>query len=411
MGNGVSVWQAMAGGPLRFVRSSWPWRCLAYLGGSVVLAAAVWAALLAGLLFPPALLLLGVPVGVVERRRLRLLGPPPDTPHTAAPPGVVGWLRRRLGEAATWRELGYTMCLATVLALTDLVGLFVLALCVLPLSTPVVLAVRGRSPVPAADTMPKAWLLSVGVGVPAIVVSIYVLCVLAGAQAGVARWLLTPSAAELNRRVEELDRSRTRLVAAFEAERRRIERDLHDGAQQHLVLLSMTLGRAELELAATPGPVRALVADAREQARQALRGIRELIHGIHPQVLTDLGLRAAVGELAERCPLPVEVAWDLGGDPDRRLPTAIESTAYFVVCEAVTNAVRHARTRRITIAGALSGGRLRVDVIDDGVGGADANRGSGLRGLHDRVAVLGGTLAVTSPTGGPTTVHLELPCR
>jgi signal transduction histidine kinase len=367
--------------------------------------------LLAGVLFPPALVLIGVPVGAVERRRLRVLGRAPDSPHAAVPPGLGAWLRRRLGESATWRELGYTLCLAWVLVVADLVGMFALVVCGVLVTAPVFVAAGGRSPFPAVDTMPKAWTLGLGVGLPAVVVVLYALCVLAAAQAAFARWLIAPTETELNRQVEELDRSRTRLVDAFEAERRRIERDLHDGAQQHLVLLSMTLGLAALELADGGGRARALVVEAREQARQALTEIRELIHGIHPQVLTDLGLRAAVGELAERCPLPVEVEWDLDAEPDRRLPAAVESTAYFVVCEAVTNAVRHAQAHRVTVAGGVAGGRLLVTVTDDGVGGADPARGSGLRGLVDRVAVMVGTLVVTSPIGGPTSVRLELPCR
>lgn len=411
MGDGSSVWRAMAGNPLRFVLSLWPWRCLAYLFSTVVLAVAVWGTLLAGLLFPPALVLIGVPVGVVERWRLRLLDQAPDSPHAVVPAGLSVWLRRRLHERATWRELGYTLCLAAVLVTVDLVGMFVLVACGVWAAAPVFVAVDGHTPFPAVEMMTKAWTLGVGVGLPAVVVVLYALCVLAAAQAAFARWLLAPTEAELNHRVEELDRSRTRLVNAFEAERRRIERDLHDGAQQHLVLLSMTLGMAALELADDGGRARALVIDAHEQARQALTEIRELIHGIHPQVLTDLGLRAAVGELAERCPLPVEMEWELDAEPDRRLPAAVESTAYFVVCEAVTNAVRHAQARGVTVAGRVADGRLLVSVTDDGVGGADPARGSGLRGLVDRVSVMAGTLVITSPIGGPTSVGLELPCR
>ncbi len=411
MASGGSVWRAMAGNPLRFVLSRWPWRCLAYLAGTVAVALAVCGVLLAGVLFPPALVLVGVPVGAVERWRLRLLDRAPASPHAAAPPGLVGWLRRRLGESATWRELGYTLCLASALLVADLVGIFALLVCGLWAAAPVFVGIGDQALIPALDTMPKAWTLGLGVGLLAIAVVLYALCVLAAAQATFARWLLAPTETELGRRVEELDRSRTRLVNAFEAERRRIERDLHDGAQQHLVLLSMTLGLAAVELADDGGRARALVVEAGAQARQALTEIRELIHGIHPQVLTDLGLRAALGELAERCPLPVEVEWGRDAGPGRRPPAAVESTAYFVVCEAVTNAVRHARARRVTVAGGVADGRLLVTVTDDGVGGADPARGSGLRGLVDRVAVMAGTLVITSPIGGPTGVRLELPCR
>jgi signal transduction histidine kinase len=240
--------------------------------------------------------------------------------------------------------------------------------------------------------------------VPLTVVGLYGLGAVAGTQAAFARRLLAPRDSELRRRVEELAGSRGRLLNAFEAERRRIERDLHDGAQRHLVLLAMTLGLARLEQ--EPARAAALLDDAQRQARQALAALRELIHGIHPQVLTDLGLAAAVGELAERCRVPVVVDLPLL----RRLPAAVETTAYFVVCEALTNAVRHADASQVTVSGRLTGSRLTVTVSDDGTGGADPTAGTGLRGLADRTAVMDGTLTVTSPAGGPTTLRVDLPC-
>jgi signal transduction histidine kinase len=405
------VWAAMAGNPVRFLLSGWPWRCLAYICGTVAFAAAAWSSVL---VFPPGLVLLGVPVGALERWRLRLVDPLPATsPHTQARPGAGGWLRRRLSESATWRELGYAICLLTVLLVVDVVALFILVLAVLLLLLPLVMAVGGgvlvdiRLGSAAVDSIGEAFLVSALIGLPGTVVVLYALCVLAAGQAAFARWLTAPAEIGLSRQVDELTASRTRLVDAFEAERRRIERDLHDGAQQHLVLLTMNLGLIDAELGTDNPPASALVAEARRQARQALVAIREQIRGIHPQILTDLGLRAALGELAERCPVPVDIDLVLTG----RLPAAVESTAYFVVSEALTNAVRHAAAGRITIDGALTGDLLVVTVTDDGRGGADPSHGTGLRGLVDRVAVLAGTLVVASPAGGPTTVRVELPCH
>ena len=389
--DGASLWRALAGRPFRFLLSPWPWRCVVYLAGSLL----VGCLCLPFLLFPPALPLLARPIAVVERWRLRRFEPVPVE-------GRTGWLR----------ECGYLLVLVSVVLLLDGTGFFALFLCALFLSVPVFLLidptlVNADAGSHAIDTMPEALAFSLGVAVPVMVLIVYGLSVLAGAQAAFARWLLVPTEAELARKLEEVSTSRSRLVGAFEAERRRIERDLHDGAQQHLVLLTMTLGMAQAQLRGTEGTANDLVGEARAQARQALAAIRELIHGIHPQVLTDLGLRAALEELAERCPVPMEIDLDLDG----RLPAEVESTAYFVVVEAVTNAVRHADPHRITVAGDVHSGRLRLTVTDDGRGGADPAGGSGIRGLVDRTAVVSGTLSVESPTGGPTTVRMEVPCR
>jgi signal transduction histidine kinase len=197
-------------------------------------------------------------------------------------------------------------------------------------------------------------------------------------------------------------RSRARLVDAFEVERRRIERDLHDGAQQRLVALNVHLGLARLE---TPldSPAAEPLARAHDLAKQALTELRELIRGVHPKVLTDRGLAAAVHDVAGRSPVPVDVSLALSG----RLPSAVEVTAYFVVVEALTNVARHARASRASVTASLVDGRLVLRVSDDGAGGADPARGSGLAGLADRVAAVGGTVALSSPPGGPTVVQVS----
>jgi signal transduction histidine kinase len=337
---------------------------------------------------------------------------PAADPHGKAEPGSLGWLQRRVTEAATWREMGYTACLITVLLVVDGLALFALFFSGLLLGLPLLVQLGGiETDVQLGsltiNSLPEAWAVAAAIGLPLTVLTVYGSCALAGGQAAFARWVIAPTEAELRRTVDELAESRTRLVDAFEAERRRIERDLHDGAQQHLVLMAMNLGLAELELAGRGGRAGELVADAHRQAREALAAMRELIHGIHPQVLTDLGLAAAIGELAERGRIAVEVDVEL----DRRPPPQVESTAYFVVSEALTNAVRHATADRIAVAGRIIGDDLVMEITDNGTGGADPRLGSGLRGLVDRTAVLDGKLTITSPLGGPTTLLMTLPCR
>ncbi|WP_412541305.1 sensor domain-containing protein [Longispora sp. K20-0274] len=402
MSRKASLWPTMAR-PVRFLRSGWPWRCMAYLVSTPLVAVAGWVFVV------PTFVLVGVPVGRWERWRLRLMHPAGVAdPHGPPGPGPRAWLRTRLREGATWRELGYAVCLLTVLAVVDLIGLGVLAVCLVLLTLPLFVVIGNDAHIRLGehliDTFGEAVLFSLGAVLPLTVLVGYGLCVLAGAQAEFARWLLAPTEVE---QVRDLTRSRDRLVAAFEAERRRIERDLHDGAQQQLALLSISLGLAAHELGPAAGRAGELVAEAHRQARRAQAGIREIVRGIHPQLLTDHGLAAAVEELAERCAVPMELDIRLPARP----PSAVESTAYFVVSEAVSNAVRHAAAERITVRGEHRAGRLVLTVVDDGVGGADVSAGTGLQGLADRAAVLDGRLVVVSPVGGPTTVRVELPCH
>ncbi len=220
-----------------------------------------------------------------------------------------------------------------------------------------------------------------------------------------ARLLLEPGERErLTARVGTLEETRAGMVAAADAERRRIERDLHDGAQQRLVALAMTLGRAR----ATEDPelARTLVGEAHGEAKEALVELRNLARGIHPAVLTDRGLDAAVSALAARCPIPVAVDVDL---PHRANP-ASEAIAYFVVAEALTNVAKHAQATRAWLTVEFLGDRLVVEVLDNGVGGALAT-GVGIGGLRDRVRAVDGDLHLSSPPGGGTTLRVELPCE
>ncbi len=207
-------------------------------------------------------------------------------------------------------------------------------------------------------------------------------------------------------RIGELETSRAAVVDSAEAERRRIERDLHDGAQQRLVSLAMELGRAKARFATDPEGAGLIVAQAHEQAKAALAELRNLVRGVHPPVLTDRGLDAALSGLAALSPVPVEVRVDL----PRRPPAALEAIAYFVVAEALTNVAKHAHASRAGVSVSLTGGLLSVVITDDGTGGADP-AGQGLSGLAGRVAGVDGRLRITSPPGGPTTIEVELPCE
>ncbi|MFE7563658.1 sensor histidine kinase [Kitasatospora sp. NPDC057500] len=430
----VAVQALLRARPLRFPFTLDSLRCWAYLTSGTLLGLVVVVLLAAltalglglavvgiGLPLLLAVALSGLPLGALERRRLRLVEPlPVPDPHRALPgAGRRARLRTRLRERATWRELAHTVLVGPPLTVAGLglVALLVFsgALVISPvvvwaLAPETVMLMPGRA-VPG----PLHALPATALGLLGLLLGSYAAALLTTAHVRLARLLLGPREEDLGRQVLELTRSRARLVDAFEAERRRIERDLHDGAQQQLVALTMTLGLAAHELrerATAPGagtggdPVLDLVDRARGEARRAVEQLRGLVRGIHPQVLTDHGLAAAVTEVALRHPIPVEVDLDLPG----RLPGAVESTAYFTVTEALTNAAKHSGATAITVHGRIAADRLVLQVTDDGRGGADPAAGAGLQGLADRVAILRGRLMVTSPSGGPTRLRLEVPC-
>ena len=212
-------------------------------------------------------------------------------------------------------------------------------------------------------------------------------------------------ARELHDRVDDLRGARERIIAAADAERRRIERDLHDGAQQRMVAVAVTLGLAESQFATDPANAARLIAQAREEAQLAVKELRELARGIHPAVLSDRGLGAALEALAARAPVPVDVS----GVPQAPLRPEVEAAAYFVTAEALTNVAKYAQASAAFVHLSVESDSLRVQVRDDGVGGADPDRGSGLRGLRDRVDALDGHLQLHSPPGGGSTVTVEIP--
>jgi signal transduction histidine kinase len=211
----------------------------------------------------------------------------------------------------------------------------------------------------------------------------------------------------LRERVDDLRSARARILAAADAERRRIERDLHDGAQQRLVAVTLTLGLAESRVASDPVGAAALIAQAREEVQFAVKELRELARGIHPAVLSDRGLGAALEALASRAPVPVEIA----GVPEQRLRPALEAAVYFSTAEALTNVAKYSKASAAFVHIAVDGDKLRLQIGDDGVGGADLAAGGGLRGLCDRADALDGSCQVHSPEGCGTTVTVELPLQ
>jgi signal transduction histidine kinase len=245
-------------------------------------------------------------------------------------------------------------------------------------------------------------LLAVAIGVALVPVAIYVQRGLALSQAHIARWLLAPSLAA---RVERLTETRAGAVDVAAAELRRIERDLHDGAQARLVALAMDLGMAEERFDRDPESARELVGEAREEAKRALAELRDLARGIRPSLLTERGLGPAIAALAARSPVPARSKVELG----RRPPAQVETAAWFVVSEALANTAKHSGAERATVWLAQRGDELHVEVVDDGRGGADPD-GTGLHGLAQRVAALDGRLEINSPPGGPTVVRAVLPC-
>ncbi|WP_033342463.1 sensor histidine kinase [Catenuloplanes japonicus] len=404
-----TAWQAVTLRPLAFLASWWPWRALAYLLSGVLLGAvtmtgllvlvvggALSAILLVGFVALPAFVLSGVVVARFERWRLRLV----DADVPVNPHRPVGnwrkWPLARLREQATWREFGYTMLSVAGLWWIDLGMLGV------TLGVP---GVAISSPWWVTDEAGWWTAVPVLIGLVMTPVAAYPMTCWAAARGALTRAVLAPRDTEIGERLRDVSASRARLLSAFEVERRRIERDLHDGAQQRLVALTMNLGLARLDL--EPGSAAdARVAEAHGQAKQALADLRELIRGVHPHVLTDRGLEAAVRDVAGRSPVPVEVDVALPG----RLPNAVEETAYYAACEALANVARHSGAARATVHARLREDVLVLEVRDDGRGGAAPGAGSGLIGLADRVAVGDGRLRLSSPAGGPTLVRVELPC-
>lgn len=315
----------------------------------------------------------------------------------------------RLRELATWREVLYVLASMPIAWVSGVAHILV----VWSLTLVVTLPQRMNGDDAIWSESPVNVVLGLVGAVAAVPALAYVLGLLAEAQAALAEALLAPRGAELHRRIEGLTASRTRLVRSFEGDLRRIERDLHDGAQQKLVTLTLALGSAELDAGdlaragVDVGRLRGHLDRAHDLAEAALEDLRSTVRAIHPRVLADHGLTAAVHELTSRMPIPVA----LRSAVEDRFDAETELCAYFVASEALTNIARHSRARTARVEIRQDGESLAVRVSDDGVGGADPGSGTGLVGLRERAEAAEGRLAVTSPPGGPTTIELLLPAR
>jgi signal transduction histidine kinase len=358
---------------------------------------ASWWLVLAGLL-PSAIavLLIRVPLTLAQRHRYwSLLGR--DIPRS--PPAS-------LLDEATWRQLCYHLVVGPLVALG---GLLTLAMCAGGAGLAAMLGYQYVfPPLSGIQTAPLKLKIVLTVAGAAVLLAVpLVAALVTWVDTRAATALLGPSrSAELERRVESLAESRAGVVDAADAERRRIERDLHDGAQQRLVSLAMNLGMARENLTDLPDQARQVIAEAHDEAKEALAELRSLVRGLHPAVLDDRGLDAALSGIAARAPLPVTLCVDV---PRRASPT-VEAVAYFVVSECLANIARHAAARRAEIDVRRTGELLRIRISDDGVGGADPARGTGLGSLAQRARSVDGSLRIDSPAGGPTRITVELPC-
>jgi signal transduction histidine kinase len=397
------------------------WRDSIYVFGGIILAG-IWLTVLwtlvsvgIGLVF----VLVGFPMLALtlllwrwganrERERATLvLGTPIADAHRPLPNGFWKRWGARLRDPATWKDLLFLGLVGPIVWIVF--GAIVVAFWAASLAAIL-------SPVFSASAADGSWLgglrpelLGIALaGVLGIVLALAVTRGLAAASGALARGLLAPGdRAELEARVAAVEASRAGAVDSADARLRRIERDLHDGAQHRLAYVAMELGRAREKLADDPQGADRLIAEAHEESKKAMVELRDLARGIHPSVLTDRGLDAAVSALAERCPVPVDVDVAL----DRRPPPAAETAAYYVIAEALTNVGKHAGGTRASVRASYDDGKLVVEVADDGRGGARRAAGSGLEGLAQRVDALDGTLTVDSPAGVGTTIRAELPCR
>ncbi|MFJ6185313.1 sensor histidine kinase [Streptomyces sp. NPDC092295] len=410
------------------------WREFGYLLLSLPISAVLFGYAMATIVLGAGLLItfLGVPVlavglagcrgfGMLERTRARgLLGldVPDPAPARGAKSGLMSWVGAVLKSGVSWRHLLYTILhfpwalFAFVVSVTFWAvgwGLFSY-----PLWHGVFAGHLDQSGIAIySDSTGEGFFLDSPVEIAATSVVGLVLVLfspwLIRALTTVDRLLVTgllgPS--RLATRVSELESDRGVVVDTAAADLRRIERDLHDGAQARLVALAMDLGLAKEKLAEDPEAAARMVGEAHGEVKTALQELRDLARGIHPAVLTDRGLDAALSAIASRCTVPVEVEVDLPYRP----AAAIEGIAYFTVSELLQNISKHARASRATVEVWQTRDRLMLQVTDDGRGGADRTAGSGLAGLTDRLDAVDGVLVIDSPAGGPTTVTAELPWR
>ncbi|RBQ19729.1 sensor histidine kinase [Spongiactinospora rosea] len=371
--------------------------------------ATVAAAGLGLILLPTALLGLRRWADLARRRVGAYLGE--AVPSRYREPGGRFW--QTLTDPATWRDIGWMFAHIAVGIPFGAIGLIALAGPVVTVAQAALWWVLpADEPLTLLGMPVTGWGTALGAGAAQLVLCVALLLwatpALARVHARMSRALLRASAAErLAERVDALTESRADALEAHAAELRRIERDLHDGAQAQLVALAMRLGVAERTMAEDPQTARRLLREAQSGAEEAMAELRDVVRTIYPPILADRGLDGAASALAARCPVPVQIA--VG--PLGAVPAAVEATAYFVIAEALTNVAKHARARRARVGVRRDGPSLLVELTDDGIGGVDESRGSGIAGIRRRVAALDGTTRITSPPGGPTTLEVTLPCE
>jgi signal transduction histidine kinase len=409
---------------LRDVRDSRTWTRFAYILIALPLASLYFTFLLTAVSTGVglAITLIGIPILLatmfvwrwmagLERKLARsLLGEDVESPYLPVPQAAL-WprLRSRLIDAATWKDLAYLFLLFPLALFT-----FVVTVTLLAVALGMMFAPAWYWPIPDGiqigtwhiDTIWEA-LLAVPAGAVLGLAALRVVNWLGALHGAFARVMLGPSSdPELEAQVVDLSTARSRIIAAADAERRRLERDLHDGAQQRLVALTLTLSLARRQVEAGDDAEAAeQLAGAEQEARLAIEELRELARGIHPAILTSRGLDAALVELCGRAAVPVAIDGAVG----ERLAPEVETAAYFTISEALANVGKYANATeaRVRIVSGPEG--LEVAISDDGRGGADPDAGTGLRGLFDRVGAVGGTLRVASPPGGGTTLTAQLP--
>ncbi|MEU3505449.1 sensor histidine kinase [Streptomyces hundungensis] len=311
----------------------------------------------------------------------------------------------RLRAESTWRQYGYHLLVSPLTALGGALvalGWATGAAFALVLSWAWALPLRLR---PTGWT--QDYVAFTVLGVLLLIATPWLAALIARLDTHAATILLGPNRArELERRVEDLAESRADILDAADLERRRIERDLHDGAQQRLVSLAMNLGIARATLTDLPPEARAVIDEAHREAKEAIEELSNLVRGLHPAVLEDRGLDAAISGIAARATFPVELTVDM---PERPTPT-VEAVAYFVVSETLANVAKHAQATRCSVQVRRRAQLLTIIVSDNGIGGADPAGGTGLLGLRKRVGSVDGTIRINSPHGGPTLITVELPC-
>jgi signal transduction histidine kinase len=335
----------------------------------------------------------------------------PDWPagHRAGYRWLIVPRLRMLRERSTWTGVAYSLLRLPVSMLAACISVCVWAVGLAMVAYPAYASSLPRGGATFGSTVLRGGAFtaaSLALGVLLLLAAPQLTRAFAVFDEAFTRKLLCPPT-DLQARVDELTQSRDRVVDAAEAERRRIERDLHDGAQQRLVALAMELGRAKAKFGSDVEGAMELIDQAHVEAKAALTELRNLVRGVHPPVLTDRGLDAALSGLAALCPVPVDVQVDVPVRPK----ASVEAVAYFVVAEALTNIAKHSRAShaRVVVEGRGYPGTLTVMISDDGIGGANP-RSPGLAGLADRVSGVDGTMSVESPSGGPTIIAVELPC-